>query len=110
LKRNRFGIHIKSYILNVLTVIFLSAAFSGVNALLSDVVNMANVMRYLRSPLLFAINTLPLTLVMAFTILKEHMTTFQLFGVMLIVAATVLLHRNESRGGEIAENPESGGE
>jgi len=66
LKKNRFGIYIKSYILNILAVIFLSAVFSGVNALLSDVANMANVMRYLRSPLLFAINALPLTLIMLF--------------------------------------------
>ena len=66
MKKSSFGIHIKSYILNILTVIFLSAVFSVVNALLSDVADTANVMRYLRSPLLFAINALPLTLIMLF--------------------------------------------
>ena len=38
---------------------------------------------------------LPLTLIMAFTVLKEHMKPSQLFGVVLIVLATFLLHRNE---------------
>lgn len=66
MKKKHFGIYIKSYILNVLAAIFLSTAFSGVNALLSDVVDMANVMRYLRYPLLFALNALPLTLIMLF--------------------------------------------
>jgi drug/metabolite transporter (DMT)-like permease len=46
---------------------------------------------------------LPLTLMMAFTILKEHMRPFQLFGVVLIVAATILLHCNEKK---TAENKE----
>lgn len=39
---------------------------------------------------------LPLTLIMAFTVLKEHMEPIQLFGVVLIVLATFLLHRNET--------------
>ncbi|HML38371.1 MAG TPA: DMT family transporter [Bacillota bacterium] len=39
---------------------------------------------------------LPLTLIMAFTILKEHMEPVQLLGVALIVFATILLHRTES--------------
>jgi drug/metabolite transporter (DMT)-like permease/N-acetylglutamate synthase-like GNAT family acetyltransferase len=38
---------------------------------------------------------LPLTLIMAFTVLSEHMEPTQLFGVILIVLATFLLHRNE---------------
>ena len=45
---------------------------------------------------------LPMTLIMAFTILKEHMKPIQLFGVALIIISTILLHRNET--GEIQEN------
>jgi len=39
---------------------------------------------------------LPMTLIMAFTILKEHMRPIQLFGVVLIIVSTVLLHYNET--------------
>lgn len=77
MKRKDFGIYIKSYVLNVLAAIFLSAAFSGVNALLSDVADMANVMRYLRYPLLFAVNALPLTLIMLFL---YHLSSRQWVG------------------------------
>lgn len=38
---------------------------------------------------------LPLTLILAFIVLKEQMKPFQLFGILLIVAATAVLHRNE---------------
>lgn len=44
---------------------------------------------------------LPLTLIMAFTVLKEHMKPVQLFGVVLIVLATFLLHRNEKPEGAL---------
>ena len=40
---------------------------------------------------------LPMTLIMAFTLLKEHMKPIQLFGVVLIIISTVLLHYNESK-------------
>lgn len=74
---SRFAIHIKSYILNILTVVFLSVVFAGVNAMLSDVADMANIMRYLRSPLLFALNALPLALIMLFL---YHLTSRQWVG------------------------------
>lgn len=77
MKKNRFEIHIKSYILNILTAVFLSILFSCVNAMLSDVADMSNIMRYLRSPLLFALNALPLTLVMLFL---YHLTSRQWVG------------------------------
>lgn len=50
---------------------------------------------------------LPLTLIMAFVILKEHMEPIQLLGVVLTVFATVLLHRTETAGKpEAAEKAE----
>ncbi|HEX2947871.1 MAG TPA: LTA synthase family protein [Clostridia bacterium] len=64
--RKRSGIYIESYALNILAVIFISVALSCVNALLSDVADMGNIMRYLRAPQLFAINALPLMLLMLF--------------------------------------------
>lgn len=38
---------------------------------------------------------LPITLIMAFIFLHEHLKPFQLFGVLLIIISTVLLHYNE---------------
>lgn len=40
---------------------------------------------------------LPVTLFLAFTILKEHMRPVQLLGVALIIFSSILLHRNESK-------------
>lgn len=40
---------------------------------------------------------LPMTLIMAFTILGEHMKPVQLFGVVLIILAAVLLHYHETK-------------
>ena len=45
---------------------------------------------------------LPMTLIMAFTLLKEHMRSIQIFGVALIIISTVLLHYNEN--GETKED------
>ena len=45
---------------------------------------------------------LPVTLFLAFTILNEYLRPIQLFGVVLIILSSVLLHRNESKlAGEI---------
>ena len=41
---------------------------------------------------------LPITLIMAFSFLKEHMKPIQLFGVLLIITSTVLLHHTEKEG------------
>ena len=73
--------------------IFFLAAFSGV----LPAYCFFKALQYIGSEKVSVISSieLPLTLIMAFTILKEHMSPFQLFGVVLIVAATVLLHRNE---------------
>ncbi len=38
---------------------------------------------------------LPFTLIMAFTILQEHMAASQLFGIVLIIASTILIQRSE---------------
>ena len=67
--------------------IFFLATFSGV----LPAYCFFKALQYIGSEKVSVISSieLPLTLVMAFTILKEHMTPFQLFGVVLIVAATV---------------------
>ncbi len=91
MKSKRFGIHIKSYALNILTAVFLSAVFSVVNALLSDVADMVNVMRYLRYPLLFAVNALPLTLIMLFLYhLSSRQWVGSAFGAGLMLAMHIV--------------------
>lgn len=73
--------------------IFFLAAFSGV----LPAYCFFKALQYIGSEKVSVVSSveLPLTLIMAFTVLKEHMKPFQLFGVLLIVAATVLLHRSE---------------
>ncbi len=76
--------------------IFFLAAFAGV----IPAYCFFKALQYIGSEKVSVVSSaeLPLTLIMAFTVLKEHMKPFQLFGVLLIVAATVLLHRSEGAG------------
>lgn len=85
--------------------IFFLALFSGV----MPAYCFLKALQYIGSEKVSVISTieLPLTLVLTFTILKEHMNPIQLFGVVLIVTATVLLHRNE-KPEENTENGQSG--
>lgn len=68
------GVVIHKYLINIIITILLSAVLSFIGILLSDVVDLVNVRRYLESPLLFALNTLPLTL---FMLLIYHLTCRQ---------------------------------
>jgi drug/metabolite transporter (DMT)-like permease len=79
--------------LNALMPILLLAIFSGV----LPAYFFLKALQYIGSEKVSIISSieLPLTLIMAFTILKEQMRLFQLFGVVLIVLATILLHMNE---------------
>ena len=79
--------------LNALTPILFLAIFSGV----LPAYFFLKALQYIGSEKVSIISSieLPLTLIMAFTILKEQMRPFQLFGVVLIVLATILLHMNE---------------
>lgn len=65
---------IHHYIVNIFVTILLSAGLSGIGVILSDVADMVNLRRYLESPLLFALNTIPLTLLM---LLLYHLTSRQ---------------------------------
>lgn len=73
--------------------IFFLAAFSGV----LPAYCFFKALQYIGSEKVSVITSieLPLTLIMTFIILKEQMKPTQLFGVVLIVLATILLHRNE---------------
>lgn len=83
------GIYIKSYMLNILTVVLLSTVFSCENAMLSDVLSIVNIMRYLGSPLLFILNMLPLLLIMLFL---YHLTSRQWVGSALGGGLLLLMH------------------
>lgn len=89
-----------------LPAVFFLAAFSGV----LPAYCFFRALQYIGSEKVSVISSieLPITLIMAFTILKEHMKPVQIFGVVLIVAATILLHRNENKllgGGEPVMEP-----
>jgi Permeases of the drug/metabolite transporter (DMT) superfamily len=89
---NGIGFSVKAA---ALPSIFFLAAFSGV----LPAYCFFKALQYIGSEKVSVISSieLPLTLILAFTVLKEHMKPLQLLGVLLIVAATVLLHRNENR-------------
>lgn len=63
-RKVRYRIHIRSYFANVSTAVFLSTGLSVIGVMLSDVFDIYNLGRYIRSPLLFALNVLPLALLM----------------------------------------------
>ncbi len=82
---------------STLPSIFFLAVFSGV----LPAYCFFKALQYIGSEKVSVISSveLPLTLTLAFLFLKEHMKPFQLFGIILIVLATVVLHRNEGGGG-----------
>ena len=81
-------ISINGYVKNILFVLLLSAVLSCIGILLSDVVNLTNLLRYVRSPLLFLLNTLPLTLLLLllYHLTSRHWLAFSLGGGIYIVA------------------------
>lgn len=68
----KFKINIKSYILNILLVFLFSVVLSVLGIILSDVVDMINIKRYIEAPLLFVLNMLPLLL---FMLLLYHLSS-----------------------------------
>lgn len=76
-----------------LPTIFFIAAFSGV----LPAYFFFKALQYIGSEKVSVISSveLPLTLLLAFAVLREHMELIQLLGIAFIVTATVLLHRNE---------------
>lgn len=72
----RGGKHIfidtKSYALRIAALLFMSIVLSGIGVMLSDTASIPTVERYLRSPLLFMLNTLPLALLL---LLLYHLTS-----------------------------------
>lgn len=75
--------------------IFFLAGFSGI----LPVFFFFKALQYIGSEKVSVIASveLPMTLLMAFTFLREHMQPIQLFGVVLIIISTVLLHYNENK-------------
>lgn len=82
---------IDSYITNILVVIVLSLILSFVGIMLSDVVSILNLLRYIRAPLLFVLNTLPLTLLMLllYHLTSRHWVSFGFGGGIYIISHVV---------------------
>ena len=80
--RERHRIVIKNYYINLLVVVGLSFGLSVLGIMLSDVVDMQNILRYVYSPLLFLFNMLPLTLLMLliYHISSRHWAAFGFGG------------------------------
>jgi phosphoglycerol transferase MdoB-like AlkP superfamily enzyme len=91
LKKKIPCISINRYITNILFVILLSFVLSIIGIQLSDVVSLSNILRYIRSPLLFVLNTLPLTLLMLllYHLTSRHWVSFGLGGGIYIVSHVV---------------------
>lgn len=87
LERRHKQIHIKNYIIDILVTILLSAVLSCIGILLSDVVDMTNIQRYLDVPLLFLLNMLPAALVMLllFHLSARHWVSFGIGGGLYIL-------------------------
>ncbi|NLV35424.1 MAG: LTA synthase family protein [Clostridiaceae bacterium] len=84
-------ISIDRYVTNILFVILLSMILSFVGIMLSDVVSISNLLRYIRAPLLFVLNTLPLTLLMLllYHLTSRHWVSFGFGGGIYIVSHVV---------------------
>lgn len=82
---------IRSYPVNLLIVVAFSFGLSVLGTMLSDVVHMQNILRYIRSPLLFLLNMLPLTLMMLliYHISSRHWAAFGFSGGVYIIAHIV---------------------
>jgi len=83
----KLRIDIKSYAVNILVILLLSFTTSVIGVLLSDVVDMVNIQRYITTPLLFLVNMLPLTLLMLliYHISSRHWAAFGLSGGLYII-------------------------
>jgi len=83
----KIRINIKSYLVNILVVILLSLVTSVIGVLLSDVVDIGNVRRYINAPLLFLLNMLPLTILMLllYHISSRHWVAFGVGGGLYII-------------------------
>ncbi|NMA33713.1 MAG: LTA synthase family protein, partial [Clostridiaceae bacterium] len=89
--RERHRIVIKNYYINLLVVVAMSFGLSVLGIMLSDVVDMQNILRYVYSPLLFLFNMLPLTLLMLliYHISSRHWAAFGFGGGVYIIAHIV---------------------
>jgi phosphoglycerol transferase MdoB-like AlkP superfamily enzyme len=87
----KYQINIRNYFVNVLLVAAFSVVLSALGIVLSDVVDMINIERYIKAPLLFLLNMLPLLL---FMLLLYHLSsrlwvTFGFGGGLYVVAHIV---------------------
>jgi phosphoglycerol transferase MdoB-like AlkP superfamily enzyme len=91
LNKKHYYFSINGYIANILFVLLLSAVLSFIGILLSDVVNLTNLLRYIRSPLLFALNTLPLALLLLllYHLTSRHWLAFGIGGGLYIIAHVI---------------------
>lgn len=91
MNKKYYYVSINGYIANILFVLLLSVVLSFIGILLSDVVNLNNLLRYFRSPLLFVLNTLPLTLLLLllYHLTSRHWLAFSLGGGFYIIAHVV---------------------
>ena len=89
--RDGHRIIIRSYYIDLLAVLIFSFGLSVLGIMLSDVVDLMNIARYVRSPLLFLLNMLPLTLLMLliYHISSRHWVAFGLGGGIYIIAHIV---------------------
>jgi hypothetical protein len=91
LNKKSYRISINHYITNILFLLLLSFILSFIGILLSDVASIANVLRYIKAPLLFLLNNLPLTLLLLFLyhLTSRHWLSFALGGGLYIIAHVV---------------------
>lgn len=90
---------IHNYFVNVLVVIVLSAGLSLIGVLLSDVADMGNILRYVKSPVLFMLNTIPLTLLMLliYHLTSRHWVAFSAGGGFFLIMQVVNRFKMELR-------------
>lgn len=91
MNKKSYRISINHYITNILFLLLLSFILSFIGILLSDVASIANVLRYIKAPLLFLLNNLPLTLLLLFLyhLTSRHWLSFALGGGLYIIAHVV---------------------
>lgn len=84
-------IAITGYWPNLLAILVFSLGLSVLGILLSDVVDIRNILRYIRSPLLFLLNMLPLLLLMMllYHVSSRHWVAFGVAGGVYIIAHIV---------------------
>ncbi len=83
----KIQIKVKNYFVNILLVVLFSLILAALGIVLSDVVDMINIERYISTPLLYVLNLLPLLLVMLFIyhLSSRLWVTFALGGGLYIV-------------------------